>query len=270
MGAFVQAKEIPNGYNTFEIGGLPVDVLVNDRGSNVTGFFFHGAVDATYRAPVIVGQGISRDVPINRIFIPDPTVLVSKDLNLGWYLGTQNVRTQPVIEDVIGKLLATSSGSRAFFFGSSGGGFASLYFSSFFPGSLSIALNPQTNILRHRKDTVEQFFQLAHDLEEGSIASAIPHSCHTDVIPFYSRRTSNTVAYIQNVRDRFHIKEHMHPFVKAVHPMNAVMYLQDDWGGDHTPPPKYVLSQLLQGVGVHPTWQSALFSQGFTSTNSIA
>src|SRR5699024_5115261 len=100
------------------------------------------------------------------------------------------------------------------FFGGSGGGFAALYFASFFAGSLALVFNPQTDIAQYSAKAVRDFALKAFDLsaEEQDPLHGLPASVVTDLCTHYRESRPNYIAYMQNMADAEHVEKHLRPF----------------------------------------------------------
>ena len=111
---------------------------------------FHGAIDRTTRdVPFFppffpeLGDGIAQ------ISISDPTIMQYGTHGIGWYAGSAEFPLQKVLIEILGEVFICGNYQRVVFVGSSSGGFASLFYSSFFSGSIAIAGCPQTNLYRY-------------------------------------------------------------------------------------------------------------------------
>src|SRR5699024_8482548 len=129
------------------------------------------------------------------------------------------------------------------FFGGSSGGFASLYYSLRFPGSLALPMNPQTVLSRHHAPGKRQFFE---NLWPGITKfDELPTTVTTDLASLYGQGFQNTVGYIQNTRDSFHINQHRTPFIQAVGKHPSVWSYTGDWGNEddngHVQPPRLIV-----------------------------
>jgi len=204
---------------------------------------------------------------VNRIFISDPSLLISPTLNLAWYAGNSKQRLQQILQDIIAKVVSAFGSEKLVFFGTSGGGFASLYYSSQFPGSLAIVANPQTNIARYEPEPVANFAETCFEVSGPDAMERLPHSVTTDLVKVYSKPVDNTVAYMQNSTDAFHIQGHRDPFVENLHYSNSVFELMgDDWGAGHAAPPKALITDVLN-VAAGDDWVGGLKGLGFSPLN---
>ena len=256
---FLRAGNPVNGYHIIADGQSPLVILNQYRGYDTTVVFFHAAIEQHYTLPVITGLGISVDTPVNRVFISDPSLVLDPELNLAWFAGSQHQRLQGVIEDVVAKFHGRDSSDRLVFFGASGGGFASLNYSAKFPGSIAIASNPQTNIMRYNQDAVSKYASVCFP------GAGFPHSLITDLTDIYSKPTENKVLYIQNRGDTEHIVNHFEPYIRVLHPHNDVRVLLGDWGAGHVAPHKEVFTSVLRATA-SKTMDADLVDLGFENT----
>ena len=268
---FVNAAEIPAGYNVIHEGGLPIDIQVNDRGHDVTIVSLHGAVTPEYRLPYMAGQSVTREVAANRIFISDPSLMLDPLLNLAWFAGSARLRLQLALPAIIERILADRPEvKRLVFFGSSGGGFASLFYASRFPGSIAVVSNPQTAIGRYVPAAVDNYVRVAFDGASNNPISRLPFDIVDDVVPLYARAVDTTVLYAQNSTDSMHVAGHVRPFFDSLHPENRVWWLTSgEWGAGHVAPPKEVFTAMLHAAAA-PDVISAAESMGFERARGVA
>lgn len=265
---FLSSEKVPAGLITIQHNGLPIEILNIPADSDTTLVCFHGAAENDVRLPWFLGKGVTADLPVNRIFISDPSLRKSRDFNLAWYAGSkEQPDLQETLADVIRRIVRDTWGYNVVFFGSSAGGYASLALSRFFPTSLALAVNPQTSISRFYPGAVERYLAHAWDME-GTDMSALPASVAHDLLPAYSAGFSHTVALIQNAKDWFHIQNHQLPFVDEVGGSENLFMLMDRWGPDtgdgHIPPPKELLRNCFEELAkCHGNWPSGLAAAGF-------
>lgn len=238
---FIEADNV-TGLNNIKYRGLNLDVLVEDNESETTVVYFHAAIakdNATI--PVFNGLNLNSSVGANAIYVSDP--VLESDLTLGWYAGDEDHHLQEDLVRVFQKILGQLPPHRhLIFFGASGGGFASLYFSSQFDDSLAIAINPQTNVLRYFDTFVDPFLEkLWPNFSESHPGFAY------DTGEIYSRRFKNSVLYIQNLGDRSHVRSHLIPFLEDINPEDERFMLHFvRWGKGHRAAGSLVLIPLLR------------------------
>lgn len=268
--ALEQSAGLHNGYLTVRYNDLPVDFYYRGHpDADTLIVMLHGAVEKELRWPWFNGMGVLKDLPTNKLFIADPTIGLDEGLRLAWYAGSA---AQPELQSVIGRAVEAihrlSGSANLAFFGSSGGGFAALQFSRHFPESLAIAVNPQTSISRYFRSSVQDYERRAWDL--GPVDSLpIEH----DLTSAYNAGHSNTIAYIQNERDKFHIREHQSPFLHSLPDNSRVWRFESRWGDNpsvgHVAPPREVIRTILERtVTAQGLWGLTLDRAGFAPGDS--
>lgn len=263
---FVTADSVQPGISTIYEGNLPIDLLVAPAASDTTIFFFHGAIESHFTLPVLSGLGISGGLDANRVFVSDPTLALDEDILLAWYAGNYfQPDLQQQLTCVFRKIVADLNSSRVVFFGGSGGGFASLYFASQFENSLALVFNPQTNIAKYSPRAVNTWLEKGFDIDPQQVNrfDALPNSLIHDMCAHYTAPTRATVAYMQNLKDDSHVQAHLHPFTEAAHPDTELFILTEPWRDGHSPPPKELLSALLNQAVPSDAWSQTLLKFGF-------
>lgn len=263
---FLEAKTVPAGISTIYSGGLPIDLLVSPGTSDATIFFFHGAIEREFTLPVLSGLGISGGLTANRVFISDPSLSLDEDLLLSWYAGNhQQPDLQQTLVRILKKVSASLASDRVVFFGGSGGGFASLFFASHFQDSLALVFNPQTNIAKYSERAVRDFAEKAFQVpaKKYNPLSALPSEVVLDVVQLYQEPKSTRIAYLQNLNDKSHVKSHLVPFAQAINPQTRFLVMKEPWRQGHLPPPKDLLSTLLNLTTSSEDWEQDFTDIGF-------
>lgn len=222
-------------------GGLPIHLFNEDLGHSATLVTFNGAVgDSVRELPAWIGWGVTRNVAANRILTSDPSLILSQELKLGWYAGNT---MQPTLQDDLGAILAALIGLRTpIFYGHSGGAFTALLYGARFPGSIVIAVNPQTRLGAYHPSEVQRYKDHAWD------GTLWPGNVIDNVLPLWAEKVDSTLIYIQNSQDTFHVDGHLAPFLEAVHPENRVHVVQPALGEGHVGPNKDSYVALFDAV----------------------
>ncbi|MFJ4029197.1 hypothetical protein ACIPWF_17075 [Paenarthrobacter sp. NPDC089989] len=268
LGEFLAAEDLPSGLIEIAYQGLPIEVLNLPSDSDTTIVCFHGAAEKEVQLPWFLGQGVTAGLPVNRIFVSDPSLRKSKDFNLAWYAGSkEQPDLQETLADIVRRIVRATGGYNVMFFGSSAGGYASLALARFFPTSLALAVNPQTSISRFYPGAVERYMTHAWEMP-GQQMGELPGTVAHDLVPVYSAGFDHTVALIQNAKDWFHIQNHQLPFVDVAGDSENLYMLMDRWGPDtgdgHIPPPKELLRACFEFLATcHGDWSKGLASAGF-------
>lgn len=259
IGAFTAGRDT-TGLSSITYGEGTLDLLVEDRGSATTIIIFHAALPSrvtTY--PVFSGLRMLDGVPANIVCVSDPSLRLG--LSLAWFAGNASQPLQSDLPAVLAHVLSSfDKGRHSIFFGGSGGGFASLYYSRYFPRSLALAANPQTALERYVPSAVTRYSETAwgvSDIQEAPIRS--------DLSDHYKGDFSNTVGYIQNIQDTHHRKYHMLPCLRSFpEPSEKIHLMLDGWGKGHVVPPVGLLSSMLDSLSrADGDWGFALSKAGF-------
>ena len=247
---FLESNE-NNGISTIEYGGRHIDLLVEDRGFTTTVVIFHTALDPKdITTPVFVGHGLMEGVKANLVCCSDPVLELG--VGLGWFAGHDGVLFQNDFVQILEHVLSNmESHKELVFYGASGGGFASLYFSAQFPNSLAMPLNPQTDIDAYSERAVEEYCLPAWGVRRGLEAPVT-----TNLIPLYSGNFQNYVFYLQNLGDRTHINKQLIPMLRNVTNSNRILLYLGEWGLGHRAPKTDIQRPLLQAVvAVDGDWE---------------
>lgn len=265
--AFLRAQ-VPAGVATIKYNGGLLDLLVRRHpGATTTLVVFHAAVKQAATRPIFNGLGVTSGLQANVILVSDPTFEMGDDVTLAWFAGNRRQRLQMDLTRLFRRIFRKLRTPHKIFFGASGGGFASLYYSSRFPGSLAIACNPQTSIGQFWPTTVTRYVAAAFGTQ-GNLSRAIERleagGVVHDLCDRYRVAHGNTVAYLQNIPDVRHVTRHLLPFYEAVASETSVNYLMGKWGPGHYPPPKAALVSVLgSAVTSEGQWDETLESEGF-------
>jgi hypothetical protein len=178
---------------------------------------FHGAVERTKR-PLPTFQPNVRALAdaAHQLSICDPTMTSREGFSLAWYIGHENLPVQLILRDLFDLIKKALGIKRTVYCGSSGGGFASLYYSFFDSNSAAVVMVPQTNISRHGPNGWLEKTYLARcwsrrPLEEVSRVACI------NVCDLYSQGFNNFIVYLQSAGDFVHSTLHMTAFLNAIH-----------------------------------------------------
>lgn len=255
------ASTVPAAVHTIALGQGFLDLRVTDRKAATTIVVFHAAANPQHVSlPLFVGQHMTDELEANVVFISDPAL--DRGTPIGWFTGD---KSRPLQEDLVRAIRHVQESLEAarhlVFFGPSAGGFASLYYSHRFPGSLAIVANPQTNIEKYSPEHVLHYRQ---DCWSG--LSLADTGITYDLVPTYAESFPNWVAYLQNEDDLLHVEEHLAPWRKAV-AANADRFrvLMGDWGEGHAPAPLYLLIGILSyAIAVDGDWEKFLADETFS------
>lgn len=223
--------------------GLPIDLYLSKNDGQPLLVFLHGAKTRKVDLPWFVGAGMGEEHKASRLSITDPSLYIDPELGISWYAGNNKQQDlAKTLAAVIARVASKISADRIILIGGSGGGFASMSIGAFLKGSIALVWNPQTNIRRYYKRFVDDYAARAWKGESRGI-KAVPRS---DLTRVYAEPLDNTVIYLQNANDEFHVANHMEPFMKSLHADNRCYFYCVAWADGHVPPPKDQISTWIK------------------------
>lgn len=248
------ADQLPEGLFSVIVNGEAIDFQYEYHGYETTGIFFQAAVSKKVQAlPVFLGQSVSAKASMNRLFVSDPTLHSNPRLTLGWYAGSSSL---PKLQRILSLIfLKVSRGKRALYFGTSGGGFAALLYSALHPYSIAIPVNPQTNIAAYDPKAVARWTDLAWGMNNENMGTRVLPSVRTNLLDLYSQPLTNTVVYLQNTGDSYHMESHFAPFKMCLHPANQFHELLVHVAEGHIAPAPAFTAELLDMASAAPSWR---------------
>lgn len=191
------------------------------EGADKLFIMLNGAVDrARTPLPVFARWNYGKILGGHVLSVCDPTLYMGESLSLGWFVGRPDKHAIPGLvsmADAFRERLEIEQG-RMIFYGSSGGGFASIIAACNCMQGRAIALNPQTDIFRYHARHVQSLIDVfggenvaADSLEvypeRWQVLSALAQARARAAIP--------RIVIAQNRVDGFHYKKHYLPFVTA-------------------------------------------------------
>lgn len=177
------------------------------------------------------------------VSLADPTLDLSEDVQIGWFVGTKSVDYAKVTIAYLAELFSRLGivPEKTLFFGSSAGGFASLAFAAHMPGSRALAANPQTDVT-----------QFHEPVELGKMMRATFGGLNLTLMPerFWARlriadlwRINGVVPraiIVLNTYDSWHLQQHVVPLLRSIDGLQVdgrldVRFYSDTEKG-HNPP----------------------------------
>ncbi len=233
-------------------GELPVDCMFK-KGSKPTLYVcFNSALTpgSDYVLPVFTWMKATEHLKGSRLFISDPTLLLSSEIMLGWYLGSRDYPVQELIEAIIAKVMARTGSRRVVFIGSSGGGFPALLYATKFDNSVACVNAPATTLVdHHNRSVVENFCAIANASEPMETFPAV-----LDVTQ--GTGCGGKVIVTQNLNDHAFIESHLQPFLRGrdmgwiggSQATPQIDLIVDDWGQGHVMPPREIMRDTLSRI----------------------
>lgn len=257
---FLSSAKLSGGRFRFITFENSIDFKFYPNGSDNLIVFFNAAISRTKDTvlPVFSGNGAIGKVDANILMVSDPSLMLSDDLTVAWYTGSENFNLQQTLGAIL-KVFSDQFGkNRTILYGGSAGGFASIYYSSHIPNSYAVAANPQTNISKYYKRFVKKYFDVCFPSYSKDGKELSDTHVEYDMCDLFLRSESKLV-YLQNMDDAFHIENHFAPFLESQghkyieYDKTTVDNLNDrltvvyghGWGEGHHPPPKHLVFELL-------------------------
>lgn len=208
---------------TYSLGSMVLPTLVSPAPGTTLTVMLHGATDrARTKLPLFQRLRFQKTLKAGpTVCFSDPTLDLSSELRLGWYLGTEDVALADEIA-VATRALARSLGcTNIVFQGNSGGGFAALQMGARFPGSHVVALNPQTDVRNYLATFARSTFIAAYG--DAKIGEKKRFSERINVMHALQTLESRTsITLVMNEGDVFHEKKHAAPLRQAARDIPSV------------------------------------------------
>lgn len=198
-----------------DIGGqTPLPIKAKPApGAKALIVLFHGAMNRDVRTYPSYLNYRSRIYPhAHQISIADTSLSLDESLTNGWFAGSTDTPLQELLPKFLRELERALKIDRLIFSGSSGGGFAALYYSWHFPSSVAVSTVPQTNINAYYKRRRDSYLEAAW---KTTLPHLPEHLC-TDLREIYGREMKNTVIYLQSTLDHYHVQTQMLPFLSSL------------------------------------------------------
>lgn len=190
------------------------------------------------------------------LYIADPVLSNNLDLNIGWYIGKDDVPVDKYIAEFV-KFIAKKLNialDHIIAYGSSAGGYAAIQLASNIQnGMLAVAINPQTNVFKYLEEPVKAL------LDKCWIKTA-PKYNNSRFNILYKDVSKTKILYIQNKQDVDHYNDHMHPFFdklaitgdssqlpvnKQKGPVRTIIY---DHPSGHAAEPNEMLPEIFDSI----------------------
>lgn len=213
----------------------------------------NGAVDPSKKAPPIYMRSSWIDqINASCIFIDDPT-LHNTDMRLGWGQGNRENFSLENISYILKELFKNFNvhDKNIYFYGSSAGGFMSLFYSILFPESTAIVNNPQTKVLNYLAPYVKKMLLNSYGIKDiNNVDDEILYRLdineaikHYNIIP-------KKIYYLQNFLCENDLDNHVTPFLNdlkkdniEIRGLHFVNYFRENLG--HNPLPQRITLQYI-------------------------
>lgn len=195
--------------------GFNYDFVLSKKKTTKLFVVFSGYADRKKLSPPVFQRWKWVDrFPGSVLYVSDPSLYLSDNLALAWYIGTDKVdhfRTISTIVTEISQELQVKS-EDIIAYGSSGGGYAAIRLGDFIPDICCVAINPQTEIKKYYRPAVNSFLKVCFnkqfddfDFDENSDRFSLLRSSENE----------KRVILAQNLIDERHFFHHYLPYCKA-------------------------------------------------------
>lgn len=249
---------LAEGLTIIKSNGRYFDYYFENRNSPVTLVTFHAATGPnTVEYPIFTGSRFADKLGVNLLAFADSACGGAEKLLTFWHQSTKRVPSGKFIPSIIALTQRTGYQKHLIFFGSSAGGYAALHYSTFFPKSVALVMNPRIELLG-KPHRFEDYSRKAYPgWNPQMVAARIP----TSMSKWYKEGKENTVAYMQNSGDRLYYENHFTHFEAATRGQENIHFKIKNWGKGHIAPPANEYMEPLEALVNHaPFWNAALLN----------
>lgn len=237
-----------SGAHAIRVGDQWLDILFEDRGSEITLVAFHGAAsDRIQTLPYFTGKGTAESLDWNLIALSDPSLALG-EVDLAWFLGNRAMgplhqKLSPLIRHLLGE-------THPVLFGGSGGAYAAIWFGQDFPDSSVVVFNPRLNLSAPPEAVMGTYLEICHRTVRPVSPRTIRRNFVTeDLGEYYAKGLPFDLHIIQNSGDKPYLRNQVQPFVTR-HSADPRLQVQIEYfGGGHSAPiPQKFLQDYLLSV----------------------
>lgn len=189
-------------------------------GSSTLFVMLNGAVDRTKPLPVFARWNWGKVLGGHVLAVCDPTLYLDDQLRLGWFVGNRSIDPMRALLRTVERVRVQLgiADARVVFYGSSGGGFASMVAAASRPVGRAIVVNPQTDITNYYPKAVDRIAKVfAADWPAQRCRAEYPlrWSALEAIADSERRQHDLRIVYAQNLDDPVHHARHFIPFCAA-------------------------------------------------------
>jgi hypothetical protein len=189
-------------------------------GSDTLFVMLNGAVDRAKPLPVFARWNWGKVLGGHVLAFCDPTLYLDDQIRLGWFVGNRSIDPMQALLRTV-ELVRVQLGiahSCVVFYGSSGGGFASMIAAASSPVGRAIVVNPQTAITSYYPkavDRIAQVFAVGWTPQRCLEEYPLRWSALEAIAEAGRRQNDLRIVYAQNQLDNVHYARHFIPFCSA-------------------------------------------------------
>lgn len=200
-----------SGPRLIDAAGTPLHVIGKLDDRPLLFILLCGAISrGVVTPPVFHRWSWAERFPGTVLAISDPTLMLSPEVELGWYIGSDQSDAMSSLARYVERVreLLGVPGHAVVAYGSSGGGFAALQLIGRRKQGVAVAINPQTDALIFPGDAVPTLLRTAFNGMSPQEVKA-KHRDRFDVVDLWrSASPSANAVIVQNKRDRHHYESH--------------------------------------------------------------
>lgn len=155
-----------DGFYSIQLGAATLDLLLIDRKSETTLVAFQDSVVEGSTYPSFSGLELSEIAGVNLVAVADPTVVIDRELRVGWYLG--NRITGPLkrsLLPILRRSVEYLEGDRTIFYGESNGGYAAMNFGQHFSSAIALTINARLGFSDKPHLELAEYVNRAHKVK---------------------------------------------------------------------------------------------------------
>ena len=201
-------NEIPNGFNANVSGIIFPCVFYRNNNSNKLFVILSSTRNFNETPPMFKRWSYNDVINENLLLISDPMLSEFSELLIGWFIGKERINYSELASQIVKKIqsLLKIEENNICIFGSSSGGYVSLYMSKFFSCSTHVAINPQIFISKYK------YFSSFKKVTGISLCDGDDRLNFMDYIKVSNCR----YLVIQNVNERSDCNNHLFPLLKEL------------------------------------------------------
>lgn len=189
-------------------------------GSTTLFVMLNGAVDRAKPLPVFARWNWGKVLGGHVLAVCDPTLYLDDQLRLGWFVGNRSMDPMQALLRTVERVrrLLGIADTRVVFYGSSGGGFASMVAAAARPVGRAIVVNPQTDITNYYPKAVDRLakvFAAGWTAQRCRDEYSLRWSALEAIAEAGRRQQDLRIVYAQNLEDPVHHARHFLPFCAA-------------------------------------------------------
>ncbi|WP_026672400.1 hypothetical protein [Alkalihalobacterium bogoriense] len=213
-----ELNHLDEGLYTFSDESFEYDFIYKSSEENRLFVLLSGYADrGKLEPPVFQRWSWSHLFPGHCLYIADPTIKPHSDMGIAWYCGTQEAEVIPTILGLVKKVADNIGVSyeNVIFYGSSGGGFASLKLTALLPESSAVVINPQIDVTKYDNGSVLKLLKRCF----GGVTrdeALEQFKERFSLIPYSDRLKERRIFYIQNTLDKHHYEVHLPLFTSEL------------------------------------------------------